>query len=60
MSSSELSLDIAVIGIVIASSSNTLIKAMLAVFFGASGLGVRVLLPLIVAASAGLIITWLL
>ena len=59
MSIAELSVDVAVLGIVIASSSNTLLKASLAVFVGAPGFGMRVLVPLLVAAAAGLVTTWL-
>ena len=59
MSIAELSLDVAVLGIVIASSSNTLVKAVLAVFVGGPALGVRVLVPLLLAAVAGLTTVWL-
>jgi uncharacterized membrane protein (DUF4010 family) len=59
MSMTELSPDVAVLAIVIASSSNTLVKAGLAVFAGGSGLGMRVFLPLSVTAGAGLATTWL-
>jgi len=59
MSLDELSVDVVVLGIVIASSSNTLLKAMLAVFVGAPGLGMRVLVPLLAAAVAGLVTVWL-
>jgi uncharacterized membrane protein (DUF4010 family) len=60
MSNAELSLDVAILSIVIASSSNTLIKAMLAVFIGGSSMGVRVLLPLVFVVLAGLTTAWLL
>ncbi|MBT4521331.1 MAG: DUF4010 domain-containing protein [Halieaceae bacterium] len=60
MSVGDLSLNAAVLGIVIASSSNTLVKAMLAVFVGSFGLGLRVLVPLLTAAGAGLLTAWLL
>jgi uncharacterized membrane protein (DUF4010 family) len=59
MSIAELSLDVTVMGIVIASSSNTLLKAGLAMFIGGPGLGVRVLAPLSAAAIAGLATAWL-
>jgi uncharacterized membrane protein (DUF4010 family) len=59
MSMTDLSPDVAVLAIVIASSSNTLVKAGLAVFAGGSGLGMRVFLPLLVTAGAGLATTWL-
>jgi len=59
MSIAELSLDVAVMGIVIASSSNTLLKAGLAMFVGGPGLGIRVLVPLLAAAIAGLATAWL-
>ena len=59
MSLTELPLDTVVLGIVIASSTNTLVKAGLAVFVGGLGLGIRVFLPLLVAASAGLLTAWI-
>lgn len=59
MSIAELSPDVVVLSIVIASSSNTLLKAMLAVFVGGSALGMRVLIPLLIAAVAGLATAWL-
>ncbi len=59
MSIADLSLDVAVLGIVIASASNTLVKATLALFIGGPSLGMRVLLPLSVAAIAGLATAWL-
>ena len=59
MSIADLSLDIAVMGIVIASSTNTLAKGVLAVFIGGIGLGVRVLVPLLAAVGAGLATAWL-
>lgn len=54
MSFADLSLDVAVLGIIIASSSNTLLKAVLAIFVGGIGLGLRVLVPLLAAAGGGL------
>lgn len=59
MSIVELSLDVAVVGIVIASSSNTLIKAFLAVFIGGSSMAIRVLFPLLIVGIAGLTTAWL-
>lgn len=59
MSVAELSPDVVVLGIVIAACSNTLLKAMLAVFVGGSALGMRVLLPLLLAVGAGLTTAWL-
>lgn len=59
MSVSELSPQVVVLGIVIASFSNTLLKGLLAVFVGGSGLAPRVLLPLFVTAGAGLVAVWL-
>jgi len=54
MSITELPLEVAILGIVIASSTNTLVKAVLAVFVGGFGLGVRVFVPLLIAVGAGL------
>jgi len=59
MSITELSPDVVVLSIVIASSSNTLLKTMLAVFVGGPALGMRVLVPLLIAAVAGLATAWL-
>ena len=59
MSTVDLSLNLAVLGIVIAASSNTLIKALLATFIGGPGLGMRVLLPLLAASAVGLTAAWL-
>jgi len=59
MSVTELSLDVVVWGIVIASASNSLLKGLLAVFVGGTSLALRVLLPLFVTAGAGLTTVWL-
>lgn len=59
MSLADLSLDVAILGIVIAASSNTLVKAVLAVVVGGFDLGMRVLLPLLATAGAGLATFWL-
>jgi len=59
MSLSELSIDVVVLGIVIASSTNTLVKAGLAVFVGGFGLGIRVFIPLLITATTGLLTAWL-
>ncbi|HEB82089.1 MAG TPA: MgtC/SapB family protein [Gammaproteobacteria bacterium] len=59
MSISELTVDIVVLAIVIASSSNTLVKAGLAVFVGGFGLGVRVFVPLLMTAGSGLLTAWM-
>lgn len=59
MSVADLSLDVAILGIVIAASSNTLVKAVLAVVVGGLDLGMRVLLPLLATAGAGLATFWL-
>ena len=60
MSISELSVDIVVLAIVIASSANTLVKAGLAVSVGGIGLGVRVFVPLLITACTGLFTAWML
>ena len=54
MSGVELSIEVAVLGIVIASVSNTLVKALLALFIGGVGVGIRTLLSLFVVAGSGL------
>lgn len=53
MSRVDLSVDAAVMGIVIASSANTLVKASLAVFLGCKSLRSRVLLPLFISMLFG-------
>ena len=58
MSIGELPVDVVVLGIVIASSSNTLVKALLAFFIAGYEMGLRVLLPLCIAAIAGLLSVW--
>jgi len=60
MSSTELSIDVAVLGIVIASVSNTLVKALLALFIGGATIGMKTLLPLFVVAGSGLTVAFLL
>jgi len=60
MSSTELSIDVAVLGIVIASVSNTLVKALLAQFIGGATIGMKTLLPLFVVAGSGLTVAFLL
>lgn len=59
MSIIELAPEVTVWGIVIASSSNSLLKGLLAMFVGGTGLGVKVLLPLSIAAGGGLLSVWL-
>jgi len=59
LSITDLPLNIAVLGIVIAASSNTLVKAVLAVFVGGIDLGIRVMVPLLATAGAGLATAWL-
>lgn len=58
MSITELPLDVAVLCIVVASSTNTLVKAGLAVFVGGSGMRIKVFVPLLITAGAGLLIAW--
>jgi len=59
MSTVDLSLDVAVLGIVIATSSNTMVKAILASFVGGHAIGTRVFFPLLIAAVAGLVTAWI-
>jgi len=58
MSAVDLPLDVAVLGIVIATASNTIIKAALAFFIGAHDIGTKVFFPLLIAAMTGLITAW--
>lgn len=59
MSRADLSLDVAVSGIVIAASTNTLVKAGLAVIVGGKNMALQVFLPLFMSAFTGLLVTWL-
>jgi uncharacterized membrane protein (DUF4010 family) len=58
MSSVDFPPQTAVAGIVIASAVNSLVKASLAVSIGTRVLAARVAAPLVVAAVAGLLVTW--
>lgn len=58
MSAVDLPLDVAALGIIIASSSNTMVKAVLASFVGGHNIGIRVFFPLLAAAMIGLITAW--
>lgn len=59
MSLDDLPIAITATGIVIATAVNTLVKAVLAGAIGGAGLRVRVVLPLLAAALAGLGVAWL-
>ncbi|HEY5715519.1 MAG TPA: MgtC/SapB family protein [Psychromonas sp.] len=59
MSRVDLSLDVAVLGIAIAASINTLVKAGLAVTVGGKTMLLQVFLPLFISAGAGPIVIWL-
>jgi uncharacterized membrane protein (DUF4010 family) len=60
MSKADLSSDVAVLGIVIAASTNTLVKGGLAAVIGGKALLIRVFLPLLLSAMGGISIVWLL
>ena len=60
MSLNELSIDIAILGIVLAATSNTLLKGILAFSIGGSGIGLRVMIPLFIAAVFGILSAWML
>jgi len=60
LSEDGLALDVAVLGIVIAASVNSLVKGGMAVTVGGSALGKRVAIPLAAAAGAGLLLALLL
>ncbi|HEY7866385.1 MAG TPA: MgtC/SapB family protein [Psychromonas sp.] len=59
MSRTDLPVNVAVLGIVIAASTNTLIKAGLAVAVGGRKMFLQVVLPLLITASAGLAVLWI-
>jgi uncharacterized membrane protein (DUF4010 family) len=58
MSALDLPVDTAVMGIVIASAVNSLVKAGLSVGIGSRILGARVAVPLVLSAAAGGLLTW--
>ncbi len=60
MSLDDLVPDAAVLGIVIATISNTFVKAILAAVIGGRSLAIRVLPPLFTAALGGWLVAWLL
>lgn len=60
LSLQEISLKVAVTGIVLAASINTLLKGLLATSVGGAGLGKRLLIPMLVVAVSGLFSVWLL
>jgi uncharacterized membrane protein (DUF4010 family) len=59
MSQEDLTVRVAVLGIVIAAAVNTVTKAGMAVLIGGRGLAYRVGLPLLASAVAGLLTAWL-
>ncbi len=59
MSGDGVALSTAVVGIVIAASVNSLVKASIAFVLGPANLGKRVAIPMILAIAAGLSVAWL-
>ena len=59
MADSEILLHTAVLGIILASVANTLLKGGLAVFTGGKGMILWVLLPLLLSATTGALCLWL-
>lgn len=59
LSNEDLTVRLAATGIIIASAVNSLVKGALAGVLGGRALGLRVALPLTVAAGAGLLTVWL-
>lgn len=59
MARDDLAAPVAVTGIVIAAAVNSLVKGSMATFIGGRRLGLRVGLPLLAGAVAGLLATWL-
>jgi uncharacterized membrane protein (DUF4010 family) len=58
MSHDELSIRIAMMGIIIAAAANNLIKGGMAAFIGGNAVGIRVGLPLLASAVGGLVSAW--
>ena len=59
LSQTDLAVHVAVLGIIIAATANSLVKAGMAAVIGGSAIGLRVGLPLLVSALAGLMTVWL-
>ena len=59
LSLGSLDQDTAVIAILLAALSNSLIKAAMALVFGTRGLGLRVAIPMTIAVGAGVMAAWL-
>lgn len=59
MSQGEVTLAVAATGIIIAAAANNVVKAVMAAVVGGAALGLRVVLPLVLAALAGVAIAWL-
>ena len=59
MTQNDLAIPVAVTGIVLAGAVNSLVKGGMAIFIGGKALGLRVALPLLAAAAAGLVTVWL-
>mgnify|MGYP001196161539 FL=1 len=59
LSLGSLDQDTAVIAILLAALSNSLIKAAMALVFGTRGLGLRVAIPMTIAVGAGVLAAWL-
>ncbi|MCI0507542.1 MAG: MgtC/SapB family protein [Gammaproteobacteria bacterium] len=59
LSQTDLAVPVAVLGIVIAATANSLVKAGMASAIGGSAIGLRVGLPLLGSALAGLLTAWL-
>ncbi|MCP5162378.1 MAG: MgtC/SapB family protein [Hahellaceae bacterium] len=59
LSLSEISIQTAVLGIILAASVNSLVKAGMAISIGGRGLGLRVGATLSTAVSTGLLVSWL-
>ena len=58
MSTQEITISIAIMGIVIAATSNTFLKGILAFSIGGRGIGLRVMIPLFIAALFGVLGAW--
>ncbi|MGD2076064.1 MAG: hypothetical protein PVG38_14255, partial [Gammaproteobacteria bacterium] len=60
MSQDELVVRVATLGILIAAAVNSLVKGGMATAIGGREIGLRVGLPLLAGAAAGLLVAWLL
>lgn len=58
MSRSDIAIELAAFGIILAGAVNSVVKGGMTVVVGGTALGARVAIPLMIAAGAGLLLAW--